>query len=248
MAPEAAGSKPVIHPSFFVDAASHGRPTAALWARGLLLATLGASSVRVGRIVAPPAHSELRSGVDALCARSRACLCIAQPLSSTASPRRESLNRWRLDGARAVVTGGTRGIGLAVVLELLELGASVVTAGRDLEDLDPRLTPARDAGRLTLIATDLATADGRAALLDAIPDAWDALDILVNNVGTNVRQPSLAVTDDDYQRILDTNVTCAWDLVARAASAARRRRGAARSSTSDRSPARCRWAPAPSTR
>ena len=122
------------------------------------------------------------------------------------------MNRWRLDGARAVVTGGTRGIGLAVVLELLELGASVVTAGRDLEDLDPRLTPARDAGRLTLIATDLATVDGRAALVDAIPDGWDALEILVNNVGTNVRQPSLAVTSDDYQRILDTNVTCAWDL------------------------------------
>src|SRR5215203_3173060 len=109
------------------------------------------------------------------------------------------MNRWRLDGARAVVTGGTRGIGLAVVLELLELGASVVTAGRDLDDLDARLTAARDAGRLTLTAADLATADGRAALLAAMPPAWDALDILVNNVGTNVRQPSLAVTAYDYQ-------------------------------------------------
>src|SRR5688500_9447152 len=112
------------------------------------------------------------------------------------------MNRWRLDGARAVVTGGTRGIGLAVVLELLELGASVVTAGRDLEDLDARLMPARDAGRLTLMAADVATAEGRRALVDAIPDAWDALEILVNNVGTNIRQPSLAVTSDDYQRIL----------------------------------------------
>ena len=156
-------------------------------------------------------------------------------------------SRWRLDGARAVVTGGTGGIGLAVVLELLELGASVVTAGRDLEDLDARLMPARDAGRLTLMAADLATAEGRGALVDAIPDAWDALEILVNNVGTNIRQPSLAVTSDDYQRILDTNVTCAWDLHARCIRGSRRR-GAARSSTSGRSPARCRWAPAPSTR
>ena len=122
------------------------------------------------------------------------------------------MNRWRLDGARAVVTGGTRGIGLAVVLELLELGASVVTAGRDLEDLDPRLTSAREAGRLTLIATDLATPEGRATLVDAIPGAWHTIDILVNNVGTNVRQPSLAVTGDDYRHILETNVTCAWDL------------------------------------
>jgi Tropinone reductase 1 len=120
--------------------------------------------------------------------------------------------RWRLDGARAVVTGGTRGIGLATVCELLDLGASVVTAGRDLDDLDARLIDARARGRLTLVASDLATADGRAALLDAIPAAWDALEILVNNVGTNVRTRSLDVVEDDYRRILETNVTCAWEL------------------------------------
>jgi Tropinone reductase 1 len=121
-------------------------------------------------------------------------------------------DRWRLDGARAVVTGGTRGIGLATVLELLELGASVVTAGRELDDLDARLIAARDAGRVHLLATDLATPEGRTALVDAIPPTWDAIEILVNNVGTNVRKPSLAVTEDDYRRVLDTNVTCAWDL------------------------------------
>jgi len=121
-------------------------------------------------------------------------------------------SRWRLDGGRAVVTGGTRGIGLAVVLELLDLGASVVTAARELDDLDPRLIAACDAGRLMLVGCDLATADGRAALIAAIPEAWDALDVLVNNVGTNVRQPSLAVSEADYHRILGTNVTCAWDL------------------------------------
>jgi Tropinone reductase 1 len=110
------------------------------------------------------------------------------------------------------VTGGTRGIGLAVVLELVELGASVVTAGREPDDLDPRLVAARDAGRVRVIATDLATAEGRAALVAAIPETWPTLDILVNNVGTNVRKASLDVTDDEYRRVLDTNVTCAWDL------------------------------------
>jgi Tropinone reductase 1 len=122
------------------------------------------------------------------------------------------VNRWSLEGTRAVVTGGTRGIGLAVVHELLGLGASVATAGRDLDDLDPRLVAARDAGRAHLVACDLATADGRAALLDALPAGWDTLDVLVNNVGTNIRKPSLTVTDDDYRRIVDTNLTCAWDL------------------------------------
>ena len=122
------------------------------------------------------------------------------------------MNSWRLDGARAVVTGGTRGIGLAVVAQLLELGASVVTAGRELDDVDPRLIAAREAGRVHLVAADLARAEGRAALLDALPAGWDTLDVLVNNVGTNIRKPSLAVTDDDYRHIVDTNMTCAWDL------------------------------------
>jgi Tropinone reductase 1 len=121
-------------------------------------------------------------------------------------------SRWRLDGARAVVTGGTRGIGLAVVYELLDLGAAVLTVARDLGQLNPRLAVERDAGRVTVVAADVATADGRAALLAAIPPAWTAIEILVNNVGTNVRTPSLQVTPADYHRILETNVTSAWEL------------------------------------
>jgi Tropinone reductase 1 len=120
--------------------------------------------------------------------------------------------RWTLADARAVVTGGTRGIGLAVVLELLELGASVLTTARTLEDLDPRLAAARDGGRVRLVAADLATPQGRLALVEAIPAAWTAVDILVNNVGTNVRKPSLAITDDEYRRVVETNLTGAWDL------------------------------------
>jgi Tropinone reductase 1 len=122
------------------------------------------------------------------------------------------MNRWRLDGARAVVTGGTRGIGLATVLELVELGASVLVAARDVDDLDPRFASARDAGRVRLVAADVATAEGRAALLAALPAGWDALDILVNNVGTNVRKPSLDISEADYRLVLETNVTSAWEL------------------------------------
>lgn len=122
------------------------------------------------------------------------------------------MNRWRLDGARAVVTGGTRGIGLATVLELVELGASVLVAARDVDDLDPRFTAARDAGRVQLVAADIATAEGRAALLAALPADWDALEILVNNVGTNVRKPSLEISEADYRIVLETNVTSAWEL------------------------------------
>jgi Tropinone reductase 1 len=120
--------------------------------------------------------------------------------------------RWRLDGARAVVTGGTKGIGLAVTRELLDLGAHVVVVARGQARLDPVLEAAAREGRVHVVEADVATAQGRQCVLDDIPPTWDALDILVNNVGTNIRKPSLAFTEDEYRTVLDTNLTSAWEL------------------------------------
>ena len=120
-------------------------------------------------------------------------------------------SRWRLDGARAVVTGGTKGIGLAVTRELLDLGAHVLVAARGAAD-DPALDAALKDGRLHLVQADVATAAGRQRLVDGLADSWHALDILVNNVGTNIRKPSLAFTEDEYRSVLDTNLTSAWEL------------------------------------
>ena len=119
--------------------------------------------------------------------------------------------RWRLDGARALVTGGTKGIGLAVTRELLDLGAHVLVAARGAAE-DPALDAALKDRRLHLVKADVATAAGRQRLVASLPGSWDALDILVNNVGTNIRKPSLAFTEDEYRSVLDTNLTSAWEL------------------------------------
>ena len=123
-----------------------------------------------------------------------------------------TLPRWRLDGARAVVTGGTKGIGLAVVRELLDLGAEVVTVSRREAAGDAALEAAAAVGRLHAIHADVATPRGRERLAAGLPASWDALDILVNNVGTNIRKPSLEFTGDEYRTVLDTNLTSAWEL------------------------------------
>jgi Tropinone reductase 1 len=121
-------------------------------------------------------------------------------------------NRWRLDGMRALVTGGTKGIGLAITREFLDLGAEVaVVARKDVAPGNPLGSAAAD-GRLHVVPADVSTAQGRARVVDELPAGWDAIEILVNNVGTNIRKSSLTISDAEFRTVLETNLTSAWDL------------------------------------
>jgi Tropinone reductase 1 len=107
-------------------------------------------------------------------------------------------------GRRCLVTGGTQGIGLATALALAEDGGDVVVCSRSERDLP---TPSR--GRLAWTRADVSTDAGRTALLDATAERFGgALDVLVNNAGTNVNRATVDLTDEDLQQVL------ALDLVA----------------------------------
>ena len=122
------------------------------------------------------------------------------------------MKRWTLEGYRAVVTGGTRGIGLAIVQELVMHGASVVAVARREVALEGPLAAAEQAGRLVSVMADVASVEGRRQVVDALPTDWLAVDVLVNNVGINIRKPSLDFSPEEYQQIVDTNLTSAWEL------------------------------------
>jgi Tropinone reductase 1 len=120
---------------------------------------------------------------------------------------------WRLDGSRALVTGGSKGIGLAVARQLASLGAEVIIVGRAQRTLDEAVAAAdADGTRLTGIAADVSTADGRDRLTRALPDGWEALDILVNNAGTNIRKPTTAYSEAELAQLIATNLTSAFEL------------------------------------
>ena len=118
--------------------------------------------------------------------------------------------RWRLDGKRALVTGGTKGIGFAIAEELLHLGATVTITARTDADVQSCVRGWRTDGLDAHgVAADVTTDAGRTAILSMV---GDALDILVLNVGTNIRKASLDVSTDDYAQVMHTNLAAALFL------------------------------------
>lgn len=107
------------------------------------------------------------------------------------------------------MTGASRGIGAAVAETLAERGATVILAARS-DDLDARVAALVARGHDARgVRADVGTAEGRAAVLDAV---GDRLDVLVNNVGLNIRKPTLDATLADWDAIVRVNVTSAWEL------------------------------------
>jgi len=133
--------------------------------------------------------------------------------------------RWGLTDRTAVVTGGSKGLGRAVVEELLDQGCVVLTCARDLTPLEELLQDTD--GRCFAIEADVSTAAGRAALLAEVELRFGAhgLDILVNNVGTNIRKASTDYTDEEYETLHATNQASAFHLSRGCYDALKRARG-----------------------
>lgn len=125
----------------------------------------------------------------------------------------EAAKLWSLEGRLALVTGASSGIGLAVAEEFVRLGASVVIVARDEERLGAQAARLREGGgSVRGIAADLSTAEGRARVLRELEESREGLDVLVNNVGVNVRKAAVEFTTEEYERIISTNLTSAFEL------------------------------------
>ncbi|SET90898.1 SDR family oxidoreductase [Hymenobacter actinosclerus] len=123
------------------------------------------------------------------------------------------LSRWSLAGQTAVVTGASKGIGAAVAAELLALGATVVAVARTAATLEQQVAEWQQQGLPAhALPADVSTPAGRTTLLAEIAERWPQVHILVNNVGTNIRKPTLDYTDDEYRQLLATNLDSAWEL------------------------------------
>lgn len=118
-----------------------------------------------------------------------------------------TLAGWRLDGKSALVTGGSKGIGRAVVDHLVALGANVLIVARDAAGVAE--TIAAYGGQVTGIAADVTRAADRARIAAAAPSP---LHVLVHNAGGNVRKPLVAYDDATIAQIVALNLLAPLSL------------------------------------
>ena len=128
-----------------------------------------------------------------------------------------SRDKWKLAGRRALVTGATTGIGRATAEELLELGAAVFAVARTAEKLGECVAAWNAEGFEAYgLPTDVSDDDDRRRLFEALGERWDRLDIVVNNVGTNIRKKAIEYSADEFDFIMRTNMISAFDICRRA--------------------------------
>lgn len=124
-------------------------------------------------------------------------------------------SRFTLAGRRALITGATRGIGHAVAAQFLALGADVFVIARDERRLMARLEEWRGehpARRVEGVAGDVSVDADRRAAFAELHRKLGGLDLLVNNVGTNVRKRAEEYTSDEYRHVLETNLTSTFEM------------------------------------
>jgi len=123
------------------------------------------------------------------------------------------VGRWNLAGRRAVVTGASRGIGRAIVEVLGAHGATVLAVARGAEELQKGLLAWEHTGYAVHgVAADITVPEGREHVWAAADRLLGGLDILINNVGTNRRRPVLEYTAEEFEFLLNTNLTAAFEM------------------------------------
>lgn len=117
-----------------------------------------------------------------------------------------------IEGKVAVVTGGSRGIGLMIAQAYVENGAKVYISSRKAEVCDAVAAELSKSGTCISIPADLATDEGRMALVNALKEKEESIDILVNNAGAVWAAPFEDFPDSGYDKTMDINVRAIFML------------------------------------
>jgi len=122
------------------------------------------------------------------------------------------LERFSLKGKTAFITGSSRGLGAGMAKALAEAGANVAIHGsRAVPESTQKMLSNVGANQVSLVG-DVSDAAVCARLIDEVVSHFGRIDILVNNAGTIRRAPAVEHSDEDWQTVIDTNLTSVFRL------------------------------------
>ncbi len=127
-----------------------------------------------------------------------------------------STSIFELNGKVAMVTGSSKGLGEQAALALAGVGAEVAVCGRDTADIDRVVERLKSmGGKAAGFVLDVTSRDKVKSCVDDILNHFGRVDILLNNAGTNYRVPVLEYPEEEWDRVIDTNLK-GYYLVAQA--------------------------------
>ena len=129
-----------------------------------------------------------------------------------------STDSFRLDGKVAIVTGGASGLGQYYTQALIKSGAKVMIASiRDRGVAELQAFAQKNDSEVGFISRDITLKNAAKDIVDATMQKFGRLDILINNAGVQIRNKWDEFADEDWQKVIDTNLTAAYHLAHEAA-------------------------------
>lgn len=116
------------------------------------------------------------------------------------------LDRFRLDGRVAIVTGGNRGIGFGIAKAFAEAGATVIIAARDVQRNADAVAQLAGSGEVRAIRTDVTSREDLEGLRAETMADHGRIDVLVNNAGIGAHASALTMAEDEWTRVMRTNL------------------------------------------
>jgi NAD(P)-dependent dehydrogenase (short-subunit alcohol dehydrogenase family) len=135
--------------------------------------------------------------------------------AALATAEQPGLHVFSLAGRVALITGGGTGIGLEIARCMVAAGATVIITGRRESVLQASAAELGEGAHF--VVNDVSDLSGSDALIEQVEAEYGPLDILVNNAGINMKKPALEVTDEDFSRIIHTNLNAVFSLTRAAA-------------------------------
>ena len=133
-------------------------------------------------------------------------------MSHQPSPKLPGIKQFDLTGKVAIVTGGSKGLGLAMAAGLASAGAAIMLVNRNAgEGEQAAKNIAEDFGaKASSFSADVSNLKQTQTMVQAAMDIFGRIDILINSAGINIRGPIDDLTLDDFERVMHINVTGTW--------------------------------------